>query len=88
MFQDDPVNEFACECGKLYKTFPALYLHFQRSHKIKISTNIKDELCVYSKNGNVRTFTYYFSNKNLKFSERRENESFLYRLFDEFADSV
>lgn len=81
VFQDESINQFACECGKLYKTFPALYLHFQRSHKIKISTNIKDELCVSTKNGKVRTFTYYYSNKNLKLSGKRENSSLLYKLF-------
>lgn len=61
VFNEDLENSFACECGKSYWTFPALYLHFQRSHKIKISTKIKEEGCVISKVGKVRTFTYFFS---------------------------
>lgn len=31
---------FACECGKAYDSYPALYLHFKRTHKIKITTKI------------------------------------------------
>lgn len=31
-------QNFLCECGKKYKTFPGLYLHFQRTHSQKIST--------------------------------------------------
>lgn len=27
---------YACECGKIYSNFPAIYLHFERKHKKKI----------------------------------------------------
>ena len=33
---------FECECGKNYWNYPALYLHFKRVHKMKISTRIDD----------------------------------------------
>ena len=36
---------FECQCGKSYKTFPGLYLHFQRSHSQKISTKPTDDEC-------------------------------------------
>lgn len=28
---------YDCECGKRYVSFPAIYLHFQRKHKKKLS---------------------------------------------------
>lgn len=41
---------FGCECGKQYETFPALYLHFKRIHKIKISTKVSEEPCYVNEN--------------------------------------
>lgn len=35
---------FACECGKKYSSYPALYLHFKRSHNIKINTKIINDV--------------------------------------------
>jgi hypothetical protein len=35
---------FACECGKKYNSYPALYLHFKRNHNIKINTKITDDI--------------------------------------------
>lgn len=33
---------FECECGKNYWNYPALYLHFKRVHKMKISTRFAE----------------------------------------------
>ena len=54
---------YACECGKSYNNFPALYLHFQRKHSIKIST--KEELSnrkVKFENSK-RTVTYFYTSE-------------------------
>ena len=49
---------YACECGKIYDNFPALYLHFQRKHKQKISTKINEGITRVENKGNLRTITY------------------------------
>lgn len=59
------VNKFLCECGKTYENFPALYLHFKRVHKIKISTRRSNELREFVETDTLRTFTYFYS-KNEK----------------------
>ena len=42
---EDKKQIFACECGKTYYAFPAIYLHFKRVHRMKISTRFTEELC-------------------------------------------
>ena len=35
---------YRCFCHKIYSTYPALYLHVQRKHNMKISVDIEDKL--------------------------------------------
>lgn len=54
-------NRFACECGKNYSNYPALYLHFQRKHNQVISTRIENQNCRVREQGNIRVITYFYS---------------------------
>lgn len=62
------VNSYSCECGKKYSAFPALYLHFKRVHKIRISTKVSDFHRELVETDTLRAYTYFYS------GPQKENE--------------
>lgn len=38
-------ESFCCQCGKIYLSFSALYLHAKNKHNSKLTTKISDEVC-------------------------------------------
>lgn len=97
--RDEAISEgkkqiFACECGKIYYAFPAIYLHFKRVHWMKISTRVTEEPCSISENDNSRTFTYLYSDVAKTKNDTNDDDNFpfeknpLESVLDEFDEEV
>ena len=49
---------YECSCGKQYKSFPAIYLHFRTKHDIKLSTKESESRKKVVESQNSKKYVY------------------------------
>lgn len=61
--------DFLCSCGKIYTSFPALYLHCQRKHGKKISAGLVKQECSIAQIGKTNTYRYVLQEEDIQEQE-------------------